>query len=374
MKPVEQGAEEPVLACASCLRRSWLLAEMSALLDYARRQEGRLIGLLALDDEKLLQALGGTRKMELKARYAQFNPDEIPRVDGVTEVCRHDRRFPDALNGAAAPRMLNVAGGVERLHELTASPVVAIVGSRSATDYGLEMAKSLARGLVASGVTVACGLADGIALAAQTGALEVGGRVVVVVGGGLDVAFPTRRRALCERVRRSGCAVAELPCGSRAWPWGRVASGRIVAALAELSLVVEAGEDPGELADARMAQALGRTVAAMPGRVTSPASSGAHALLLDGAHLVRGPADVLELLYATDTPRSATDGARTELEHRLKTTLERVGAGSDTPEKLMRDGAAAGEVLLALSELELLGLLARGDGGRYVPRDALHVG
>jgi DNA processing protein len=374
MRSTEQDARTPG-ACPACLRRSWLLAVLGPLLDYRCRGQGRLIELLALGDEELLRALGGNRRTELRARYAQFNPEQVLLSEGVEAVCRHDRRYPRALHGDAAPRMLYVAGGVERLGELTAGPVVAIVGSRRATDYGMEMAKSLARGLAASGVTVASGLADGIAVAAQAGALEAGGATTAVMSGGLDVACPARRRSLYERLRQGGCALAEVPCG---WPSrrsGTAASERIIAGLAGLTVVVEADETPRELAGARMARALGRTVAAVPGRVTSPVSCGTHVLLLDGAHLVRGPSDVLELLYDMGTPRVAVARpAHTELEPRLRSSLERVGAGQDTPEKLAREGADAGEVLLALSELELMGLLARGDGGRYVPRDALSVG
>jgi DNA processing protein len=272
--------------------------------------------------------------------------------------------------------MLNVAGGVERLRELSSEAVVAIVGSGRASDYGIEMAKSLARGLTVSGVTVASGLSAGIAVAAHTGALEVDGKTVAVMPGGLEVACPATRRSLYERVRLSGCAVAELPSDCPGRRWGRLASERIVTLLAELVVVVEADERPVELACARIARDLGKTVAAVPGRVTSPMSRGTHALLVDGAALVRGPEDALELLCRGGAPTARTRAQaavepRVNLTRRLRWTLERVGAGEDTPDKLIGQGEDAGEVLLALSELEVRGLLARGDGGRYVPRDPL---
>jgi DNA processing protein len=361
-------------ACEDCLRRSRLLALLSAVLDYRWRDRGRLLELLALEDEELLRALGGRRRAELEARYAQADP-RGPLPAGPWEtVCRHDRRYPRALSGRAAPRMLNVAGGVERLRELTAATVVAIVGSPRASDYGMEMAKSLARGLTASGVTVASGLSDGIAVAAHSGALELDGRTLAVMPGGLEAACPARRRSLYERVRLSGCAVAELPSECPGRRWGRLAGERILAALAELVVVVEADERPAELACARIARDLGGTVAAVPGRVTSPLSRGPHALLIEGAALVRGPEDALELLYRQGAPappkraRAAVE-PRANLTGRLRRTLERVGEGEDTPDKLTGPGEEPGEVLLALSELEVRGLLARGDGGRYVPRD-----
>jgi DNA processing protein len=420
--PAPSDAAVQTGACTDCLRRSRLLAWLSPRLHYRSKDRERLIELLALGEEDLLRAVGGRRREELKARYAGFDPsEEIEPAEGVERVCRHDRAYPRALRDGQAPRMLRVAGGVTRLGELTTAPVVAIVGSRQATDYGMEMAKSLARGLAASGVTVASGLDDGIAVAAHAGALEVERGSMAVLPGGLDTACPARRRTLYARLTAVGCAIAELPCGSRVRRWCYTARAQTLAQLAAVTIVVEADEDPGELLSAHLAQTLGRTVAAVPGRVTSPVSRGTHALLMAGAQLVRRPEDVLELLYGMETsaqvqatqpkistrraipmqreeaarqeistpvgatqpeisprantpvrPRGTTQRAQVELEPRLRSLLERVGAGQDTPDKLAGE-QDAGEVLMALSELELKGLLARGDGGRYVPRDALAV-
>jgi DNA processing protein len=358
-------------ACTHCLRRSWLLGELGALLDYGARAEGRLLELLALGDEQLVLALGGRRRAELKRRYARFAASELPRVAGIEELCQHDCRYPRVLRGSEAPPMLHVGGGVERLGRLMARPVVAILGSRRASDYGIEMTSSLARGLATSGVTVASELGDGIALAAQQGALQAKGATVTVMPGGVDVAATARRRSLCERLRKRGCAVSELPCGAPARRWGAAAGQRTVVALAALTVVVEAEDSARELAGARIAQTLGKPLAAVPGRLTSPLSRGSHALLLEGASLIRGAADVLDLLYGVGCPVPAAQAPaspQAELAPTLKATLEKVGAGMDTPGKLIGEHDDAGELLLALSELELMGLLARGHGGRYLPR------
>jgi DNA processing protein len=371
-------------ACDECLGHSWLLAALSANLAYQARDRGRLLELLALGDEELVQAIGGRRRAELRARYARFTHQDIDWSTGVEAICRHHPSYPRGLRlaGDRAPRMLYMAGEARRLGELGSEPTVAIVGSRRATDYGMEMARSLARGLAASGVTVAGSLADGIAIAAQAGALEVEGRTLTVMDGGVDVAYPARRRALYGRLRSRGCVVAELPCGCGVRQWCHPARERIVVGLAELTIVVEADEQPADLLGAHVAKVLGRTVAAVPGRVTSPASRGTHALLMEGAALVRSPEDALELLYE-DNPQSRPDNtsSRTSpnptaaaLEPRLSEILEQVGAGNDTPTKLTMASGDPGEVLLALSELELMGLLTRGDGGRYVPRESLARG
>jgi DNA processing protein len=365
-------------ACAHCLRRSWLLSMLSGPLECCARDRGRLIELLALEDQELLEAVAGRRRKELRAEYARFRSDAVAREPGVESLCRHRRAYPRALDGAAAPHMLELAGGAGRLAASASAPAVALLGSRGASDYGIEMARTLARGLAASGVTIVASLADGIAAAAHLGALDAGAGSVAVMGGGLAVACPARRRSLYERVTDAGWAVAELPARCAGRRWGQLASERIVVELARVVLVVEAHETAEELFAARLAHGLRRTVAALPGRVTSPLSCGTHALLLDGAHLVRGAQDVLELLYEREDspsrahPASTVMPAQTPhagLRRELRATLARVGAGCDTPDKLARSGADAGELLFALSELELMGLLVRGDGGRYLPRD-----
>ena len=216
-------------------------------------------------------------------------------------------------------------------------------------------------------------LSDGIGTAALVGALDGGGAALMLLGGGLGVSCPARRRTLYGRALEQGCAISELPHDCRGRRWGAMAAERIVARLASLVIVVEAQDTPGDLALAREAQALEHPVAAVPGRVTSPLSSGSHALLIDGASVVRGPQDALELLDplpAAALPRAAAEASTTQaaLEPRLGRILARVGAGRDTPDQLAASDSDVAEVLLALSELELMGLLARGDGGRYVSR------
>ena len=364
---------DPASECRDCMRRSWLLAELSALLDYQSSDLSRLIELLSLDDAQLIQAVAGRRTAELKGRHARFRPEELAREPHVEAICCHDASYPRGLLDPAAPRMLHVHGGAAALAELAAAPVVAIVGTRRASDYGTEMAKSLARGLAASGVTVTSSLSDGIAAAAHSGALEVSGRTIAVVGDGLGMCRSGRRRSLYERVTRHGCALSELPSDRDGRRWGQAAGQRIIAGLARLVVVVEASDAPHELAVAKIASALGRRVAAVPGRVTSQLSAGTNALLMNGAGLVRGPQDALDLLYPVAGAQAGLATQRAcsaELTPRLQRTLEMVGAGRDTPERLARAGADLEDVLLMLSELELMGLLARGDGGRYVPRAA----
>jgi DNA processing protein len=361
-------------ACERCLRRSWLLGELSRVLDYNCRADGRLVELLALEDDELVQALGGRKREELLRRHAELRAGALARGQGVTRLCRHDRRYPRGLLRAEAPRMLHVAGGIEQLGELSTKPVVAILGSRPATDYGIEIARSLARGLAASGVSVVSDLDDAIASAAHAGVLEAGGVSLAVLGDGLGVPVAARRRSLLERLTRTGCAVSELPYGARTRVWGSAAAKRTLAALATVAIAVEADDDPRALRGARAAQAFEKPLGAVPGRVTSPVSRGTHALLRDGAQLIRDASDVLELLYESggaSTVRPPLTVPLADLEPRLLRTLEQVGGGRDTVEKLIASGASVSEAMRALGELESRGHLTRGDGGRYLPRNPL---
>lgn len=367
-------ASPPALrgACASCLRRSWLLAQLAGPLDCNCRADDRLFDLLALSDDELIAALGGHRRCELREQHARFSAGELTAHAAIAETCRHDSAYPRGLSGRGGPAALFVRGGLPRLTRLTARPIVAIVGTSRATDYGIEIARALARGLAVSGVTIAGELADGIGRAAQEGALHAGGEAALaVLPGGVDVAAPARSRSLLQRIARDATAVSELPCGMPPRRWGAAATQRIVAALADVTIVVEADDSARELRPARLAERLGRPVAAVPGRVSSRASSGCNALLHEGARLVRGPGDVLDVLHCAGRHWKARAPAGERLGPQLREVLDRVGEGLDTAEKLTRGMTDAGELLRALSELELLGLLGRGDGGRYVPRLAV---
>jgi DNA processing protein len=361
-------------ACAQCQRRSWLMGALNGRLEYVGRSPTRLAALLELSDKQLIEAVGGSEGERLRRDYARLALQRCPRVAGVRQICRHDPGFPKALTRTpGAPRLLHVAGGLERLRELLAKPTVAIVGARAASDYGMEVAHGLARGLAASGVTVLSGLAEGIASAAHEGALEVEGPTLTVSAGGVDVCHPASRRALQRRLCAAGCALAELPCGERPRSWCHAARARIVVALASVVVVVEAGERSGELLHARLASDRHAVLAAVPGRVTSPLSRATHALLRDGAHLVRDAQDVLDALYGVDEKAAAARRCRPALrpstiEPRLRALLDEVAAGRDTVAKLLAAGAAERETLIGLARLECSGALIRGDAGRYVAR------
>lgn len=345
--------------------------KLGVLLDFRARDLERFWSLLELSDRNLIDAIGGRRRADLHEAYDTWEPVPIPTDDSVESLCKHHPMYPSILHGnALAPHTLCVQGGMERLTDMLNEKVVAIVGTRRPTDYGMEVARGLARGLAASGLTVASGFGEGIPGAVQAGALEAHAKPLSVIAGSLTRCSPVWCAPLHRKVVADGCAISELrPSPSqRHRAWWQAGSVRTLALLAQLTIVVEAGEHPRELACARVTSTRGGDVAAVPGRVSSPASKGTNALLMNGAKLVRHTQDALDVLYGADAyPAGAQKHESQALGPRLARVLERVSSGQDTLAKLTTRDAKPGDLALALTELELRGLLLRGDGARYVP-------
>jgi DNA processing protein len=209
-------------------------------------------------------------------------------------------------------------------------------------------------------------MALGVDSAAHAGALEARGATVAVLAGGPDRAYPASKRRLHERIAADGLVVSEMPPGTPARRWCFPARNRLIAALARVTVVVEAGARSGSLITASLAADIGREVAATPGPVTAPLSAGTNNLIADGARLVRGPHDVLELLFGASAPPSAPAPAA-DLPADLRDMLERIGSGCDTVGALAAAGLGVDAVLAGLAQLELRGRVRRAAGGRYAP-------
>ncbi|HEV8614615.1 MAG TPA: DNA-processing protein DprA [Methylomirabilota bacterium] len=173
---------------------------------------------------------------------------------------------------------------------------VAIVGSRRATPYGVEVAERLASELASRGVTIVSGFARGIDTAAHRGALAAGGRTLAVLGCGVDVVYPAENAPLVAQVAARGALLSQFPLGTPPVPQNFPARNRTLAGLALGVIVVEAAERSGALITAGFAGDLGREVFAIPGRITSESSRGANGLLQDGAKLVQHWMDIVSEL------------------------------------------------------------------------------
>jgi DNA processing protein len=355
--------------CEACLGRSALIAALAHHIARAAADRRRLPALLALADADLIAAVAGARAGEFRALRAAFDREPARArlaAAGLEAVCRHGARYPAALRELPdAPALLHVAGGIARLETLLDEPAVAVVGARAAAPYGLEVARTLGRGLAGAGVTVISGMALGVDSAAHAGALEVGGPTLAVLAGGADVAYPASKRGLHARIRASGAVVSELPPGFSAHRWCFPARNRLIAALSRVTVVVEAADRSGSLITADLARALGRDVGAVPGPVTARGSAGTNALLFDGAHVVRDAQDVLDLLFGAGVRSAPPARGASGLEPRLRRLLEAIGEGRDTIAALARTPEETEAATLGLAELELLGRVRREAGGRY---------
>jgi DNA processing protein len=353
-------------ACAKCLLRSWLLGRLAGRLERVRN---RLDELLALSDLELIEAIGGGRESEVFAEARRVNSSELrarSTAAGLELICACDPAYPPRLRDLdSPPAVLHIAGGRERFLELVAAEPVAVVGARRASDYGLEAARALGRGLGSAGVTVVSGMALGVDSATHAGTLEVGGPTVAVLPAGAERSYPPSKHALYRRIQAGGAVVSELPPGTAVWRWAFQARNRIIAALSAMTVVTEGRERSGALITARYARQLRRPVGAVPGRITAPLAAGPNALLAAGAKVIRGPQDVLDALFGAGA-RSVRGGSREPLDPDIEMVLDAVADGHDTVAGLASAGIAADQALSALSALELAGYVRREAGGRYV--------
>jgi DNA processing protein len=356
-------------ACEECLTHTWLVARMAGHIDRAR---ARFAELLGLEDDELIAAAGGRSRDPVRRELRTLDVGAVrarSRAAGLETICRCDPDYPSALLALPAPpAVLHVAGGLGRLLELSAMDPVAIVGSRRASDYGLEVARSLGRSLAVAGIPVVSGMALGIDSAAHAGALEAEGPTVAVLPGSADRPYPAGKRALHRRIVAGGAVVSELGPGTSVWRWMFLARNRIIAALAAMTVVVEAGERSGAMVTARLARQIGRPVGAVPGRVTTPQAAGPNELLAAGACVVRGAQDVLDRVFGAGVrlvgPGGGADGRR-DAPAELRPLLEAIAQGHETTSALARAGFSPDQGLAALAALELGGFVRRGAGGRF---------
>jgi DNA processing protein len=366
------------LPCDDCLRRAGLLAALAGYLEIAwRKRRSALRDVLALSNDDLARALCGTDAGEVLAQRADLTPAalrERSAAAAVGVVCRCDERYPERLRDLRdAPAVLFCAGDSAMLQTRLGSDAggrlaaAAVVGTRRASAEGTEMARGLGRGLAAAGVTVVSGMAMGIDSAAHRGALDAGGPTVAVLACGPDVAYPAREAILHRELRDAALIVSEAPPGATPRRWAFPARNRIIAALGQLTIVVEGAERSGSLITAEFATGLGRDVAAVPGRAGSAYTRGSNGLLKEGAAVVLDAEDALDVLLGTDRVRTDPRGAPANLEPRLRALLEDVGRGHVSVPALVAAGHDVDAALVGLSELELLGLLRRAPGGVVVP-------
>jgi DNA processing protein len=278
---------------------------------------------------------------------------------GVVWLPRSHSDFPPllrAIHDPPAGLFVRGAGGTKLLRR----PTVAVVGARSCSPYGAQVARMLGRELAAAGLVVVSGLARGVDGEAHRGALESGGATVAVLGCGIDRDYPAAHAELAGRIRATGLAVSEYAPGVEPAPWRFPARNRIIAGLSAATVVVEAREKSGALITADLALEEGREVFAVPGEITSALSRGTNDLLRLGATPLTDAEAVLDV-FGLERAQAETAHLSPEAE----TVLARVRDGPTTADELARATELEAAVLAtALTELELAGVVV-ASGGVY---------
>jgi DNA processing protein len=328
--------------------------------------------LLRLGNEDLVEVVAPSAATRVLGKVAALGEAELrARLEAAEcwSVCRHHDRYPPGLGDVAdAPWALIGRGDQELLAGLEPQAAVTIVGSRRATSYGRQVARELGHEVSTAGLVVVSGLAFGIDACAHRGALDAGGRTLAVLGCGPDAPYPAAHRNLWRQVVKTGAVISELPPGSTPWRWSFPARNRVMAALAGMTVVVEAAAKSGSLITADLAADIGRDLGAVPGPVTSRASAGPNELLAGGACVVRDGQDVLDAMLGAGATRLRRLGP--PLDPDLAAVLAAIegegpagGAAVDSSAPSVDAVAAAldlpaARASAALTRLELLGYLA----------------
>lgn len=321
---------------------------------------------------------------------------EAAAAAGVRILCRADADYPEGLRRIPdAPIVLYVKGELRATDALA----LAIVGSRRCTIYGSEQARRFGELLAGAGFTVVSGLARGIDAFAHHGAVEAGGRSIAVMGRGLTDVYPPENRALAEQLLASGAWVSELPLRAAVRAENFPGRNRIIAGMTLGTLVVEAARRSGALITARLAMEYNREVFAVPGRVQDPMSQGTNGLIRDGAaklvtdldDILDGLGEVGRSMRPAAAPGSGAAGAaggggaggpagggdRPEPPRPALSAAEQRVYAVIGYDPLLQDAVIRaaelppGEVLGALTALELRGLIRRLPGNLVLRRRPL---
>jgi DNA processing protein len=364
-------------------------------------------GVRPVTKYRLVEALGGADKVffatreellskpfvtETEARHLADKSMAFPQQ--VMETCEtkniqiitlQDAQYPERLRNIPDPPVVLYVLG--RLPKVDDEVVLGVVGTRRASAYGIKMAARFGRELAQGGAVVASGLAEGCDGAAMTAALEAGGRLIGVLGTAINQIYPAKNRALFAAVKRQGVLLSEYPPGMRTYPNSFIARNRILSGLSQGVIVVEAPLKSGTRNTAQHALEQGRDVFAVPGNADAQVSAGCNALLAEGAMIAADSREILARYGVTappafvekeDTPiKKEIDKQEdivyidlTAAEESLPSVQRCVLRAMTRPDMLADEiteaaGVTPAETLMALTMLQVAGLVAQGTGKRY---------
>ncbi|MBL1177077.1 DNA-processing protein DprA [Pantanalinema sp. GBBB05] len=334
-----------------------------------------------------LMAVEGVGQQSAEAIVAQRQ-----QYDPETFLAEHEQANPDFWTPADAdyprllleipdpPAVLYYQGLVDLQENLGQVPMIAIVGTRSPSEYGRRWTRRLSSALAKQGFTVVSGLAQGVDTEAHRSCLQVGGRTLAVVGTGVDVVYPWSNRQLCQQVMAQGLVLSEYPAGTQPDRVHFPRRNRIIAGLSRATLILEAPERSGALITAHLANDYGRDVYVLPGNSDNPRSLGCLKLWNNGAQGILGEDHLLDLLGTLpQLPPSAAKSVPDQiaLPFDLPVDLTQVlQALTEIAQRSQNDAVQldqlapvtnlnAGEISSALLQLELMGLVVQLPGMRY---------
>ncbi|MCL2030185.1 MAG: DNA-processing protein DprA [Oscillospiraceae bacterium] len=324
-------------------------------------------------------------------------------LEGVGVLTMQDALYPERLKQIYdPPAVLYTKGRLAALDEL---PLLTVVGSRTYTPYGADVARRMCYQLAEAGMTIVSGMAKGIDAYALHGALKAEGMTVAVLGGGPDVIYPAENRELYRQICETGLILSEYPPGTEPKAEHFPVRNRVMAALSLGTLVIEANLRSGALITARLAADQGRDVFCVPGSILTPESAGCHELIKNGAALVTSHADILReymplfphkitlvegkaparaFAASPPPPPSRRAGPRRHGEPEEKPAAKKppappdhltdaqrviylsVGGGPRAVDDIVADtGLTAADILRALTMLEIEGLVETAPGKRF---------
>lgn len=282
------------------------------------------------------------------------------------------------------PPVLYYRGNVDVKENQGITPTVAIVGTRSPSEYGRKWTRKFSAALAKNGFTVVSGLAAGIDTEAHTACLEAGGRTFAVMGTGVDIVYPKTNERLCDRILQQGLAISEYPAGTQPNKTNFPRRNRIIAGLSRATIVIEAPHKSGALITAYQANEFCRDVYVLTARLDDERSFGCLELLSKGAHPILPNSDrllsedrLLEMLGAMpklDTPEQlslfslnpAVEKPVPLLEPELAKVLSAIDSSTISFDTIVEvSGLEAGTVSSILLQLELMGLVSQLPGMRY---------
>ncbi len=363
----------------------WLALAMTPGL--GARLAGRLLREFGSPDAVFSASLTALEAQHVPAAVAQAVHSRQPLSDAARELakaqavgCRlltwDEPHYPARLREIYdLPPLLYLLGNIELLNK----HLISIVGARRPTPYGNQMAERLGKDLAERGLVVVSGLARGIDASAHRGALKSpGGATIGVLGCGIDVVYPKENKKIFEEIMERGVLISEFAMGTFPAPQNFPIRNRIIAGMALGVVVVEGEQYSGSLITARLAMEFGREVFGVPGNATQPSSFGPNQLIKQGAKLVTSWEDVIEELptpvraelvpVETASPAERAALVREGLSIAERPLYELLSADESrhVDDLVEQSGLSSSEVLAALFDLELRGVVRQLPGKQFV--------